>query len=294
MTMNTEKCNLCPRKCNADRTSSVGFCGCRERAVLSKYMLHHWEEPPISGTNGSGALFFSGCTLKCVFCQNKEISLSPTGQEKTPEELADIFLTLQSMGAHNINLVTPTHFSSQIVRALDIARPNLNIPVVYNTSGYESTETLKSLDGYIDIYLPDFKYYDSGLSAKYSKAPDYFTAASRALEEMYRQTGRYTEDENGILKKGMIVRHLVLPGQRHDSVRVLEELDRLLPKEDIRLSLMSQFTPDFVSDEYKELKRRITTFEYNYVLSKAIELGFEGFFQQKESASAKYTPSFKQ
>lgn len=294
MTMNTEKCNLCPRKCNADRTSSVGFCGCRERAVLSKYMLHHWEEPPISGTNGSGALFFSGCTLKCVFCQNKEISLSPIGQEKTPEELADIFLTLQSMGAHNINLVTPTHFSSQLVRALDIARPKLNIPVVYNTSGYESTEVLKSLDGYIDIYLPDFKYYDSGLSAKYSKAPDYFTAASRALEEMYRQTGRYTEDENGILKKGMIVRHLVLPGQRHDSVRVLEELDRLLPKEDIRLSLMSQFTPDFVSDEYKELKRRITTFEYNYVLSKAIELGFEGFFQQKESASAKYTPSFKQ
>ena len=292
--MNTKECKLCPRKCNADRTSSVGFCGCPDTAILSKYMLHNWEEPPISGTRGSGALFFSGCTLKCVFCQNREISAHPVGEKKTPKELADIFLRLQDMGAHNINFVTPTHYSDKIIQALDIARPSLSIPTVYNTSGYDSVEALKRLDGYIDIYLPDFKYYDPALSAKYSKAPDYFEVASKALEEMYRQTGKYTEDENGILKKGMIVRHLVLPGQRHDSVKVLEELKKLLPIENIRLSLMSQFTPDFVGGEYKELKRKITTFEYNYVLNKAISLGFEGFFQQRESASAKYTPDFKQ
>lgn len=291
--MSTDTCKLCPRRCNADRVSSYGFCGCPSDAVLSKYMLHRWEEPPISGTKGSGALFFAGCTLKCVYCQNREISNTPVGEAKSPRELADIFLELQEMGAHNINLVTPTHFSDKIVQALDIAKPRLCIPTVYNTSGYESVEALKKLEGYIDVYLPDFKYFDSGLSMKYSKAPDYFEVASRALAEMYRQVGAYTEDENGILKKGMMVRHLVLPGQRHDSVRVLEELHKLLPVKDVRLSLMSQFTPDFVPEEYRELKRKITTFEYNFVLNKAIDLGFEGFFQQKDSASAKYTPDFK-
>jgi len=256
-------------------------------------MLHHWEEPCISGKNGSGAIFFSGCTLKCVFCQNKEISRQPKGTEMTERQLANLFLQLQDKGAHNINLITPTHFTKQIISALNIVKHKLYIPVVYNTSGYETVDTLKMLSGYVDIFLPDFKYYDSFLAEKYSKAPDYFEIASKAICEMFRQVGKYTEDENGILKKGVIIRHLVLPACRHDSVKILEEIKKLLPISDIRLSLMSQFTPDFVPKEYPELSRRITTFEYNSVLKKATELGFEGFFQSRESAVTSYTPDFK-
>lgn len=287
-----DKCNLCPRKCNIDRSNSVGFCLCNNTAIVSKIMLHHWEEPPISAQNGSGAIFFSGCTLKCVYCQNQEISRKPIGTEYTPNQLADAFLKLQEKGAHNINLVTPTHFTNQIIIALDLVKHKLNIPVVYNTSGYETVETLKLLNGYIDVYLPDFKYYDSVLSQKYSKAPDYFEVAIKAVKEMYSQVGAYREDDNGLAKKGVIIRHLVLPACRHDSVKILEEIKKALPVENIRLSLMSQFTPDFVPAEYKELSRKITSFEYNYVLNKAIELNFDGFFQQKDSASAKYTPRF--
>ena len=287
-----DKCNLCPRLCNADRINSVGFCMCKNNAVVSKYMLHHWEEPPISGTRGSGAIFFSGCTLKCVFCQNRDISRQPKGKAVTVSQLADIFLELQDMGAHNINLVTPTHFTPQIITALESVKHKLNIPVVYNTSGYEKIETLKNLDGLVDVYLPDFKYFDSGLSKKYSNAADYFDVAIKAVQEMYRQTGKYQENREGLTEKGLIIRHLVLPGCRHDSVKVLEAINDILPVKDIRLSLMSQFTPDFVSAEYKELSRKITTFEYNFVLNKAIDLGFSGFFQQKDSASAKYTPDF--
>lgn len=242
---------------------------------------------------GSGAIFFSGCTLKCVYCQNRDISRNPIGSKMTDSELADLFLKLQDMGAHNINLVTPTHFTNNIVRALDLVKHKLSIPIVYNTSGYEKVETLKRLSGYVDIYLPDFKYFDSYLSNKYSKAPNYFEVASSAVCEMYSQVGKYTEDETGILKKGMIIRHLVLPSCRKDSIKVLENLKNILPIDDIRLSLMSQFTPDFVSEDYPELSRRVTTFEYNSVLSKAIELGFEGFFQDKDSAVTKYTPDFK-
>ena len=255
-------------------------------------MLHKWEEPPISAQNGSGAVFFSGCTLKCVYCQNQEISRKPVGTEYSPKQLADIFLQLQENGAHNINLVTPTHFTNQIISALELVKHRINIPIVYNTSGYETVDTLKLLKGYIDIYLPDFKYYDSELAQKYSKAPDYFDVAVKAIKEMYDQVGAYRENNNGLAIKGVIIRHLVLPGCRHDSVKILEEIKKALPIKNIRLSLMSQFTPDFVSPEYKELSRKITSFEYNYVLNKAIELGFDGFFQQKDSASAKYTPNF--
>ncbi len=287
-----DNCVLCPRKCNIDRSNSQGFCGSDNVIKVAKTMLHKWEEPCISGRNGSGAVFFSGCTLKCVYCQNKEISRKAVGTEVTVSDLADTFLSLQQMGAHNINLVTPTHYTRQIISALDMVKHKLDIPIVYNTSGYEKVETLNMLSGYVDIYLPDFKYFDSGISSKYSKAPDYFDYAIKAIEEMYSQVGKYTEDENGMLKKGMIIRHLVLPSCRHDSVKLLGEIKKIIPIEDIRLSLMSQFTPDFVDDEYSELKRRITTFEYNYVLDKAIEMGYQGFFQQKDSASAKYTPEF--
>lgn len=287
-----EKCNLCPRKCNTDRSTSRGFCSCGEKPVVAKSMLHQWEEPPISGKNGSGAVFFSGCTLKCVYCQNSAISRRPTGKELTVPELADLFLALEEEGAHNINLVTPTHFVPQIIAALDSVKTRLDIPVVYNTSGYENVDTLKMLKGYVDVYLPDVKYFDGGLSGRYSKAPDYFEVAIQALAEMYSQVGEYTEDGGGMSKKGVIMRHLVLPGCRRDSVRILEEVKSILPVENIRLSLMSQFTPDFVPPDCKELSRRITTFEYNFVLDKAIELGYTGFFQQKDSASAKYTPDF--
>ncbi len=287
-----DNCNLCPRKCNIDRSRTHGFCLCGLSPIVSKHMLHMWEEPSISGTQGSGAVFFAGCTLKCVYCQNKEISRQPTGKEVKTRQLADIFLELQDKGAHNINLVTPTHFAKQILQSLDLVKHKLHIPIVYNTSGYETVDTLKTLSGYVDIYLPDFKYFDTSLSAKYSKAPDYFEVASKAIAEMYNQVGKYTQNKNGILKKGMIIRHLVLPGCRHDSVKILEEIKRILPIANIKLSLMSQFTPDFVPPEYKELSRKITTFEYNYVLDKAIEMGYTGFFQQRNSASAKYTPKF--
>ncbi len=286
-------CNICPRNCNVVRTNGkVGFCLCGNKIKIAKYMLHHWEEPVISGKNGSGAIFFSGCSLKCVFCQNREISRQPKGNEVTPQELADIILDLQKKGAHNINLVTPTHFADQIIEALDIVKPKLKIPVVYNTSGYEKVETLQKLGGYVDIYLPDFKYYSSELSDKYSKAPDYFEVTSKALLEMYRQVGKVMLDENGIMQKGMIVRHLVLPSCRKDSIRVLEKLAKLVPVSDIKLSLMSQYTPEGAPEEYHELSRRVTTFEYNSVLEKTLELGFDGFFQEKESATKTYTPEF--
>lgn len=289
--MKTQKCTICPRECNTDRSKQLGFCLCNNEIVVSKAMLHYWEEPPISAESGSGAVFFSGCTLKCVYCQNKEISRRPTGSVYTPEKLADLFLELQNMGACNINLVTPTHFVLPIIKALDLSKHKLNIPVVYNTSGYEKTETLQMLSGYVDIYLPDFKYCDKSLSQKYSKAPDYFDVAMRAIKEMYKQTGVYIE-KDGRAEKGLIIRHLCLPNCRHDSVKILEAIKSALPIENIRLSLMSQFTPDFVDDEYKELKRKITSFEYNYVLNKAIDMGYIGFFQQKNSASSEYTPDF--
>ncbi len=286
-------CNICPRDCNVDRQSGkVGFCLCDDKIRIAKVMLHHWEEPVISGKNGSGAIFFSGCTLRCVFCQNREISRGMSGNTVSENDLANIMLDLQEKGAHNINLVTPTHLVPQIIKSLDIAKPKLKIPVVYNTSGYERIETLQKLNGYVDVYLPDFKYYSQELSAKYSKAADYFDVASKAISEMYRQVGKFSFDNNEIMKKGLIVRHLVLPGCRRDSIKVLEELERLLPKDDIKLSLMSQYTPEFAPVEYPELSRKVTTFEYNSVLDKALELGFDGFFQAKDSATKKYTPEF--
>ena len=280
-------CSICPRECNADRENGrLGFCLCDDKIKVAKVMLHHWEEPVISGKNGSGAIFFSGCPLKCVFCQNQDISQRTKGESVSENELSDIMLDLQEKGAHNINLVTPTHFVPQIIKSLDIAKPKLKIPVVYNTSGYEKVETLRMLDGYVDIYLPDFKYYSSELSSKYSKAPDYFEVASKALLEMYRQVGKVVLDENGIMQKGMIVRHLVLPACRKDSIR--DEF----PEDGVLFSLMSQYTPDFAPVAYPELSRRITTFEYNSVLDKALELGFDGFFQEKDSATKIYTPEF--
>ena len=287
-----DKCNICPRECNTDRAKNAGFCKAGNDVYIAHTMLHHWEEPSISGKNGSGAIFFSGCTLRCVYCQNKKISHDQVGTAMTPKDLGNTFLNMQDKGANNINLITPTHFVPQIIQALDLVKNKLKIPVVYNTSGYEKVETIKMLSGYIDIYLPDFKYFDNDIAKKYSNAPDYCLYASRAIKEMYRQVGEYTEDENGILKKGLIIRHLVLPNCRHDSVKILEIIKNTVPIGNIRLSLMSQYTPFFADQRFKELQRKITTFEYDYVLNKAIEMGYRGFFQKRESASKEYTPDF--
>ncbi len=289
-------CKDCPRECGIDRESGErGFCGEGSAMRISRIALHPYEEPPISGENGSGTVFFCGCSLRCVFCQNREISRGgDVGAIYTPDELATAMLTLQENGATNINLVTPTHFLRKVIKTLEGVRPRLKIPVVYNTSGYEKTESLKHLDGLVDIYMPDFKYISSELSASYSNAPDYASLAENALLEMYRQVGKYEYSKNGTLARGMLVRHLVLPACRKDSIAVLKRLAELLPADKILLSLMSQYTPEFASDcQYKNLHRRLTSFEYSSVVSAAVELGFEGFMQDISSARTDYTPNFR-
>ncbi len=291
----SNECYICPRRCGARRTDGeMGICGQGEEMRVSRIALHPYEEPPISGSRGSGTIFFCGCSLGCVFCQNKDISRgTPVGTVYTPLKLAECMLELESMGAHNINLVTSAHFLPKIVQTLKIARKGLKIPVVYNSSGYESAEALRELEGLVDVYLPDFKYYSSELSAKYSFAPDYAEVATKALMEMYRQVGECTYGADGMLKRGMIIRHLVLPTHRDDSKRVLEHLSTILPTDKILLSLMSQYTPDFALDcEHRELHRRLTSFEYSSVADVALKLGFDGFFQERSSAKKDYTPKF--
>ena len=290
------RCTACPRGCSVDRSTTVGFCGASDKIAISRIALHEWEEPVISGSRGSGTIFFAGCNLRCVFCQNRVISASRTAFEKariyTPDELVGAMQRLEEAGAHNINLVTPTHFTRELFGVLETARGRISIPIVYNSSGYESVDSLRALSGLVDVYLPDLKYFSSELSGKYSAAPDYFEVARAALTEMYSQVGEAII-EDGLMKKGMIVRHLVLPGCRRDSMAILDELAGMLPIDKIKLSLMRQFTPDFVdSERYPELARRITTFEYNSVLSRASELGFDGYIQSAESATAAYTPDF--
>ena len=290
------ECRLCPRECGTDRASGEhGFCGEGENMIVSRASLHHWEEPPISGSRGSGTIFFGGCSLRCVFCQNKTISSGGGARRAVTEaELADIMLSLEEQGAHNINLVTPTHFADKIASCLEAVRPRFGIPIVYNSSGYERVETLRMLDGLIDVYMPDFKYASASLASDYSSAPDYPAVALAALVEMYRQVGACEIDGEGIMKKGLIVRHLVLPSCRKDSIAVLDTIASALPTDAIKLSLMSQYTPEFALDcEYKNLHRRLTSFEYRSVLHKAIELGFDGYFQTPDAASTSYTPDFE-
>ena len=285
-------CQLCPRECNADRTKGEGFCGGGGNIKIARAALHQWEEPCISGKNGSGTVFFSGCPLKCCFCQNYKISAENYGKEITIQHLAEIFLNLQEQNAHNINLVSPTQYVPWIISALDLVKPQLKIPVVYNSGGYESIETLRSLQDYIDIYLPDLKYMNQEISKKYSNADDYFEVAAAAITEMYNQVGGVSFDDDGILKKGMIIRHLTLPNNRVDSIRIMEWISRTFPKNDILISLMSQYTPFYHSNYYKEINRKISTFEYNSVVDKAVSLGLDGFMQEKSSAKEEYTPEF--
>ncbi len=290
---------LCPRECVADRISKMGYCNAPREILLARAALHHFEEPVISGKRGSGTIFFCGCNLGCVFCQNGVISRNfrhkkNAAKPVSEEELAEIMLRLRDEGAHNINLVTPTHYSDRIAKVLSKIKESLKIPVVYNCGGYEKPDSLRKLHGLVDIYMPDFKYFSPEISKKYSFAPDYGTRATEALSEMYSQVGEAVIGEDGIMKKGILLRHLVLPGCRHDSARVLETIAKTVPPEKILISIMSQYTPDFAPKEIKELCRRITSFEYDYVLSKAEKMGFDGFSQEKGSSISSYTPDFTQ
>ncbi|MBC5672386.1 MAG: radical SAM protein [Blautia sp.] len=288
-----KNCSLCPRNCHADRHLRKGYCQCTDRLTAARAALHHWEEPCISGTNGSGTVFFTGCTLRCCFCQNYSVSSEGFGKEITEERLSEIFLELQDAGAHNINLVTATQYLPSVLPALDRVKDRLHIPVVYNCGGYEKPETLARLRDYVDIYLPDLKYYDSALSMRYSMAPDYFSAASKAIPYMIEQTGAPRFDDNGLLKSGVIIRHMVLPGCRKDSIRLLHWIKENLPDNHYLISLLSQFTPFYKSSGYPEINRRITTYEYESVLEEAVRLGLtDGYMQEKSSAKEEYTPPF--
>lgn len=287
-----DQCNICPRRCGVDRGTSVGVCRSGSKPTISRISRHMFEEPAICGERGAGTVFFSGCNLGCVFCQNSLISRKSVGKEFDTDELARLFLTVAESGVSSLDLVTPTHFTPTVAEALALVKDQLNIPVVWNSGGYESVESLELLRGLVDIYLPDFKYYSPELAAKYSRAADYRERAEEALLFMYDMLGAARFDENGMMQKGIIVRHLVLPGCRNDSISCLRRLAEILPVKDIRLSLMSQYTPDFYTGEDKNLRRRLTTFEYESVRTEALSLGFEGYMQSPSSASAEYTPDF--
>lgn len=292
--MDLDHCTLCPRECGACRRRGPGRCGAGALPRLARAALHRWEEPCISGDDprrGSGTVFFSGCPLGCCFCQNDAISRGNFGAEVTVSRLAKIFLELQDQGAWNINLVSAAQYLPQVIEALDLAGKRLTIPVVYNSGGYEKPESLRLLEGYVDIYLPDLKFYDPALAESCAGAPDYFAVASAAIPEMFRQTGPLDQDQSGMLRRGVMVRHLVLPGQRKDSERLLRWLAGALPVGEIYLSLMSQYTP-YRPMPVKALDRRVATFEYEWVREVADRLGFSGYGQERTSAKEEYTPPF--
>ncbi len=284
-------CSLCPRKCNTERTENTGngFCKMPLNPVLARADIHNWEEPCISGKNGTGAIFFSGCSLKCCFCQNYPISHENKGQTITTNRLVEIIKELEEKGVHTIDFVNPTHFSHIITDALRIYKPE--VPVVYNSSGYDSVETLRQLEGLVDVYLPDLKYFSSEKSQKYAKCPDYFEKACKAILEMYRQQPK-NEFKDGIIQKGLIIRHLVLPANVDESKNILLWIKSNLPY-DTYISLMNQYTPYGNISEFRELNRRLTTAEYNKVVDYFLEIGLQnGFVQEKSSATKDFIPDF--
>lgn len=286
-------CDLCPRNCKVDRNKKVGFCGMGDKIKIARYQKHMWEEPCISGSKGSGTVFFSGCGLKCVYCQNYQVSRG-MGEEISEERLAEIFLELQDMGCHNISLVTATQFVPNIKTALDMARGKLRLPVVFNCGGYEKAETIAAMEGYADIYLPDIKYKSPDMSSRYSSCADYYDRAVESVGEMLRQAPECVFDGEGILRKGVIIRHLVLPGGYKDSIAVLEGIAKNFGTKGFMLSLMSQYTPMPACAAFPEINRPVTTFEYKKAAARAVELGFEGYFQDKSSVGEKYIPPFGQ
>ena len=287
-------CTLCPRKCGADRAKGSGFCGATDKIKIARCALHFWEEPCISGKNGSGAVFFSHCTMKCVFCQNYKISRFGNGKIITENELANCFLRLADEGAHNINLVTPTHYVPQIIEAVRIAKEKgLNIPIIYNSSGYECPETIKMLDGIIDVYLPDLKYFDDKYAIRYSSAKNYFKTASQAIETMFGQVGKCVFDADGMIKKGVIVRHLMLPNLLFDSKKVIDYLYRTF-SDNIFISIMNQYTPiSAILKDHPEIDKKISEKYYYSLIDYAVNLGVKNaYIQEGDTAKESFIPEF--
>lgn len=291
--MDTEyKCAVCPRACRAARSADagVGVCGMGHNPVAARAMLHMWEEPCISGDNGSGTVFFSGCALHCVYCQNHDISLERHGKPVSVKRLREIYLELIRQGAHNINLVNPTHFAASILESLNGSLP---VPVVWNSGGYDSVETLRLLEGKVQIFLPDLKYALPELAARYSKAQDYPDVAKKAILEMFRQTGPYVLGDNGLLKSGVVIRHLVLPENLDNTRRVVDWVEKTFSPGDVLFSLMSQYTPCGDLERYPELRRRLTQAEYDAAIAHLEASGIEdGFYQELSSAKEEYIPEF--
>lgn len=287
-----EGCHLCPRDCGVNRYKTKGFCMEGSDIRIARAELHFWEEPCISGKNGSGTVFFSGCPLKCCYCQNYEISAKNKGFVVTAKQLADTFIMLQKKGAHNINLVNPTHFAVQIKEAVDIVRDKLTIPIVYNCGGYEKAEIINEVAEFADVFLPDLKYFDENVSKRYSEAENYFEICSEAIKQMVRVCGKPVFDNSGMLKKGVLVRHLVLPNHRHDSIKLMNWLGQNFDKDDILVSVMSQYTPVYNAEKYNEINRKTSTFEYKSVCDTLKKYEFNGYFQQKSSAQKDFIPLF--
>lgn len=287
------KCMICPRNCNIDRDQQVGVCSVGNTIRIGRIAPHMWEEPCISGQKGSGTVFFAGCNLKCVYCQNEKLSRARAGREYSVEDVAAEMLKLQEIGVHNINLVTPTHYIPQIVQVLRLAKERgLSLPIVYNTSGYEKVESLRCLEGLVDVYMPDLKYLSSDLAEKYSKAKDYPQVVTEAIKEMYRQVGKPEFDDEGMLKRGVLIRHLVLPGYTEESKAVIKYIYETY-QDNVYISIMNQYTPYGDLENFPELQRSLTEEEYEEVVDYAIELGVDnGFIQEGGTDSESFIPEF--
>ena len=287
-----EKCELCPHKCKVNRTNgNLGKCKSSDKVKIALVSVHNYEEPCISGKNGSGTIFFSNCNMNCVFCQNYEISQEGLGKEISIQRLAEVFIEQQKRKVNNINLVTPTSYVIQIVEAIKIAKKNgLKIPIVYNTNGYENVETIKLLDGYIDIYLPDLKYSNNNIAKKYSKVDNYFEIATNAIKEMYRQVGKAKFNDKGIMQKGMIIRHLVLPNNIENSKNVLKWIEEKMPK-DILVSIMAQYFPTYKSKKIDDINRKLNKKEYEEIEKYLYRLNLEnGYIQELGEHEEEYVP----
>ncbi|WP_416175687.1 radical SAM protein [Clostridium sp.] len=289
-----KKCNLCSRNCSVDRLrGNLGFCKAGKNVKIAKVSLHKWEEPCISGTKGSGTIFFSNCNLKCVFCQNHIISSEHFGKEISINRLSEIFLEQQKRGAHNINLVSPTHYIPQIKQAISIAKSKgLNLPILFNTNSYANLESIKSLRGYIDVYLPDFKYFDDKYAIKYSSAPNYFNIASKNIHEMVKQVGKIKFDKNGIIKKGVIIRHLMLPGLLFDSKKIMDYINKNF-SHSVYISLMNQYTPTYKAYKFPEINKKLNPKHYYSMINYCISIGLtNGFVQDTGTSSKDFIPDF--
>lgn len=294
MNKELECCTICPHNCKINRTKNPGRCKSTDKIKIALYSIHNFEEPCISGEKGSGTIFFSNCNMNCVFCQNYEISQLGRGKEITIEELANVMIKQQERNVQNINLVTPTSYALHIVEAIKIARKKgLEIPIVYNTNGYESVETLKLLEGYVDIYLPDLKYYYDDLAKKYSKVDNYFEIATKAIQEMYRQVGTPVLDENGVMKKGLMIRHLILPNEVQNSKKVLKWIKKNIDS-NVYVSIMAQYFPTYKAKEIPEIARKITKEEYEKVENYLYELDLEnGYIQELGEHEEEYVPTWE-